>query len=219
MSKVNINTQATAEQVAEAEQLFNIKSAEGEFIDVTDNFDDAKVVADKNPGASVYKDDTDEVLYTSESPVVDTVAVAEETVAEEVVEEQTEEAPVEEAKEAEPETVVEEKKEETIVKKQEKPRHTKSCVQVVSVDDVIKTVEPEVEHVSSKIVMPGMQVKLTNNYLYKTAHIPQPFKLFTGTVFVFDAKLINGRYRVTNNVNNCGGDIKTVIGYIPAEYI
>ena len=191
MSKINFtNTDSTPEEIAKAEQLFNIKSESGEFIDVTDNLEDAMSIADKNPGSSVYSDETNEVVY----PLEEDVEVLADIVEEEV--EPVVETPV-------PAVEV------------EKPQSAKACIQVVAVNEVIKVTEPEVEEVkSNKIIIPGMVVKLENQYLYKSAYIPQPFKKISNTVFIFDGKCINGRYRVTNNVNTCGGDIKNVIGYI-----
>lgn len=241
MSKVSINTntEVTPEEIAQAEQLFSIKSESGEFIDVVDNLDDAKAIADKNPGAAVYNDETDELVYPV--PVVEEVKEAEPVVEETPVEPAVEEVPVVEEAVEEPvkeafetpelipvadvvDQVIEEelapvkKEEKKVEPKQTKP--SKACVQVVAVNDVIKTVEPEVKETkATAVIMPGKIVKLVKAHLYKSAYVPQPFKLMTGSVFIFDAQCINGRYRVTNNVNNCGGDIKNVIGYISAECV
>lgn len=181
MSSEIENVDINAEQIAQMEELFNIKSKTGDIIDVTDKKEDAIDIANKNPGATVIKEGSEEVLYTSEEVVEEVVA-------------------------AQP-------------KKKNKAKHSKACVQVVAVDNVIKTVEPEIIDKPKKLILPGMMVRLDNQHIYKSAYIPQPFKLMTGNVFIYDAKLINGRYRIAANANKCGGNISNVIGYIPESYI
>lgn len=197
MSK-NVNNAETnvAEQNLQVDELFSITSSDGEFIDVTDNFDNAVEISNKHIGSNVTKEGSDEILYTSG----------------EVANMVKEPAPV----------MVEEEKKESIPepKKEDKPKaHTKSCVQVVAVNDVLKTVEPEEEVKPEKIIIPGTMVKLERQKIYKSPYIPQAFKMVSGPVFIYDGILINGRYRIVSNVNKCGGDIKEILGYIPKEYI
>ena len=56
----------------------------------------------------------------------------------------------------------------------------------------------------NSVLKKGNSVRLVNAKLYKSATTDKASKTINGTYYVYDGEIINGRYRITNNVKNVG---------------
>lgn len=72
----------------------------------------------------------------------------------------------------------------------------------------------------TEAIEPGKEVALSNAPFYVSSTAAHIASRKSGRFYFYDAKLINGRYRITNSVDRCGklpiG--QNVTGWVPAEY-
>lgn len=71
------------------------------------------------------------------------------------------------------------------------------------VENVEKPVEVKKES-AAKSATKGAELKLSNESLYASAYIDKVANKITGTYYVYDGQVLNGRVRITNNKNNVG---------------
>ena len=65
----------------------------------------------------------------------------------------------------------------------------------------------------------GDTVFLNNVFLYKSSTSAMPIGRVSGTRYLYDAQLINGRYRICKSTSHCVAGISFIEGYINAKDI
>lgn len=76
-----------------------------------------------------------------------------------------------------------------------------------NVENPVETVKKPVEtkkESAAKSATKGAELKLSNESLYASAYIDKVANKITGTYYVYDGQVLNGRVRITNNKNNVG---------------
>lgn len=70
---------------------------------------------------------------------------------------------------------------------------------------------------NNSVIYTGQRFDLINSKLFPNATTIYPKGMVTGTYYLYDAQLINGRYRIVDDKNKITKGIQSVIGYVAVE--
>lgn len=79
-----------------------------------------------------------------------------------------------------------------------------NIVDIKSANTTTTTVTVKPSAITTKSYKEGAVVTLTNKPLYASSTAKNATSKKSGTFYIYDGKKVNGRYRITNKVKNCG---------------
>lgn len=79
-----------------------------------------------------------------------------------------------------------------------------NIVDIKSANTTTTTVTVKPSAITTKSYKKGAVVTLTNKPLYASSTVKNATSKKSGTFYIYDGKKVNGRYRITNKVKNCG---------------